>query len=617
MNRRRFTLSGLASLVGASVDLHAIQGMAQQSGMGGGSATGRVHKAVYDAKHRPITAGGFVKHGPVVFKDVTREAGLSGWTHRMGTAEKKYILDVTGSGVALIDYDNDGWLDIYMVNGSTYKAMQGQAPAPRAALFHNNRDGTFTDVAEKAGVLNERWGFGVAVGDYDNDGWPDMYVTNFGKNRLYKNNRDGTFTDVAEHAGVALGNWSSGPTFGDYDGDGLLDLFVPGYVHYDLEHPPVVGSDEVVSNTCRFRGVSVFCGPRGLLGAHDHLFHNNGDGTFTDVSREAGVYDTGRYYGLTSLFADMGGSGKPDLLVADDSTPNYLYRNKGNGTFEDYSYESGFAVNGSGRETASMGIAVGDYLNNGRLDIAVSDFSDDYTVLFRNDGSLSFSDVSYKAGIAQSTIPFLGWGIGFLDFDNDGWKDLFLVNGHVYPQVDQHEWGTSFAERPLLFQNRRDGSFTLMPATEGSGLACVLTGRGAAFGDLFNEGKIDVVINNLDRSPTLLRNVSDDAHHWVKFRLIGDGKCPKDAIGAKVFVTAGGTRQRGDVLSGGSYCSSNDLRVHFGIGKATKVDAVEIHWPCGQVEKLVVPAVNCIYSVKEGSGIVDRLLPVKGQRSAK
>lgn len=611
MNRRVFTLSALASLLGTGVDLSTIPGIAQQGGMGGGSATGGAHKAIYDAQHRPITAGGFVKNGPVIFKDITQAAGLAGWTHRMGSPEKKFIIETNGSGVALIDYDNDGWLDIYLVNGSTYTAMDGKSPAPRAALFHNNRDGTFTDIAEKAGVLNERWGFGVAVGDYDNDGWPDMYVTNFGKNRLYKNNRDGTFTDVAEKAGVALGNWSTGPTFGDYDGDGLLDLFVPGYVTYDLAHQPSVGSDQVVSNTCRFRGVSVFCGPRGLLGAHDHLFHNNGDGTFTDVSREAGVYNTPRYYGLTSLFVDLDDSGKPDLLVADDSTPNYLYRNKGNGTFEDYSYESGFAVDGQGRETATMGIAVGDYLNNGKLDIAVTDFSDDYDVLYQNEGSLYFTDVSHKAGIANPTIPFLGWGIGFIDFDNDGWKDLFIVNGHVYPQVDQHHWGTSFAERPLLFHNLRNGTFELMPATEGTGLADVITGRGAAFGDLFNEGKIDVVINNLDGPPTVLRNVSADDHHWVKFRLIGGSKGPRDAVGTRIFLTAGGVRQRGDVLSGGSYSSSNDQRVHFGLGKSMHVDDVEIHWPGGQVEKVSIPSVDCIYTVKQGHGIVDRFLPAK------
>src|ERR1700723_1451027 len=301
----------------------------------GGSATRGEFAPVLDSEKRPITAGGFVKTGPVIFKDIAEKAGLTTWRHAMGTPEKNYILETTGSGVALLDYDNDGWLDIYMVNGSTFDAMAGKTELPHAALFHNNHDGTFTNVAEKAGVTNNRWGFGVAIGDYDNDGWPDIYVSNYGKNRLYHNNHDGTFTDVAEKAGVAVGKWSTGATFGDYDGDGRLDLFVPGYVHYDLDHPPVPGSPVVAFSTCEFRGVKVMCGPRGLKGEPDHLFHNNGDGTFSEVSEKAGVADANRYYGLTAVFADVNNDGKVDLMVANDSTPNYLYVNKGEGTFED------------------------------------------------------------------------------------------------------------------------------------------------------------------------------------------------------------------------------------------------------------------------------------------
>ena len=349
----------------------------------GAVSTGGAHAAVLDTEKRPITAGGFVDSGPVVFQEVAEKAGLTKWKHVMGTDETHFILETVGSGVAIIDYDNDGWPDIYLVNGSTYDAMAGKATPPHAALFHNNHDGTFTDVAEKAGVTNDRWGFGVAVGDYDNDGWPDLYVTNFGKNRLYHNNHDGTFTDVAEKVGVALGNWSTGATFGDYDGDGRLDLFVPGYVHYDLDHPPVPGSAAVAFSTCEFRGMKVMCGPRGLKGEPDHLFHNNGDGTFTDVSEKAGVSDSNRYYGLTAVFADVNNDGKVDLMVANDSTPNYLYVNKGNGTFEDASYASGYALNENGRETASMGIAVGDYLNNGLLDLYNTVFSDDYNPLYQ------------------------------------------------------------------------------------------------------------------------------------------------------------------------------------------------------------------------------------------
>jgi hypothetical protein len=346
------------------------------------------------------------------------------------------------------------------------------------------------------------------------------------------------------------------------------------------------------------------CGPRGLKGEPDHLFHNNGDGTFTDVSEKAGVADANRYYGLTGIFADVNNDGKVDLIVANDSTPNYLYLNKGNGTFEDVSYASGYALNESGRETASMGVAVGDYLNNGLLDLYNTVFSDDYKPLYRNDGGGSFTDVSYQAGIAEPTIPFLGWGTGFIDYDNDGWKDLLAVNGHVYPEVDKTDWGTTFAERPLLFHNLGKGKFELIPPVKGTGLAGVYTGRGAAFGDLFNDGKIDVVINQLNNVPVLLRNVYTTKNHWVELKLIGGPKSPRDAVGATVYLSAGGMRQRGDVISGGSYASSNDLRVHFGIGAAAAVDNVEIHWPSGAVEKLSLPAVDRIYSVEEGRGIV-------------
>ena len=597
-------MSFLASLMGAGVDLSTIPGLAQQSGMGGGSATGGVHNAIYDAEHTPITAGGFVKNGPIIFRNMTQQAGLAHWTHHMGSPQKKFIIEVVGSGVGLIDYDNDGWLDIYMVNGSTYKAMDGKEPAPRAALFHNNRDGTFTDVAEKAGVLNERWGFGVAVGDFDNDGWPDMYVTNFGKNRLYKNNHDGTFTDIGEKAGVALGNWSTGATWGDYNGDGLLDLFVPGYVHYDLNNPPIPGTKAVSYAFCNYRGVATMCGPRGLQGEPDHLFKNNGDGTFTDVSVEAGVSDPSKYYGFQGVFANFGNTGRMDLAVSDDSTPNYFYVNKGNGKFEDDSYASGFALNQDGRETATMGVAVADYDNDGWLDIATTDFSDDYYVLYHNDGQANFTDVSYQTGIARDTIPFLGWGVGFLDFDNDGWKDLLYVNGHVYPQVDQNNWGMSYAERPLLFKNLGGKKFDLMPAVEGTGLADVIVGRGAAFGDLFNDGKTAVVINVMDGHPVLLKNVYEDKNHWVLIKLIGGPKGPKDAIGASVYVTANGMRQRSDVMSGGSFLSTNDPRLHFGLGTAETIELVEIHWPSGAIEKVHLPAVDKVYTVEEGKGVI-------------
>jgi hypothetical protein len=574
---------------------------------GGGNSTAGAHAAIHDAENRPITAGGFVKSGPVIFQDISKQSGLASWNHVMGTPQKQFIIEANGSGVGLLDYDNDGWLDIYLLNGSTYDALTGKTTPPHAALFHNNHDGTFTDVAAKAGVTNDRWGFGVAIGDFDNDGWPDIFVSNYGKNRLYRNNHDGTFTDIAEKAGVTLGNWSTGGTFGDYDGDGRLDLFVPGYVHYDINNPPAAGSKAVSYSSCNFRGVAVMCGPRGLEGEPDHLFHNNGDGTFTDVSVKAGVNDPNKYYGFSSVFVDLNNDGKVDLVVADDSTPNYLYINKGNGTFEDDSYASGFALNQDGREVASMGLAVGDYDNDGWDDLFVTDFSDDYDVLYHNDGEANFSDVSYHTGIAQDTIPFLGWGAGFIDYDNDGWKDLFMVNGHVYPGVDKHDWGTTFAQRPLLFHNEQGKKFTLVPPVENTGLAIVAPSRGAAFGDLFNDGKIDVVINPLDGPAILLRNVSSDHHHWVELKLVGGPKGPRDAIGATVYLTAGGIRQRGDVLSGGSYMSSNDQRVHFGLGDATTADKVEIHWPGGVIENIHLPSVDRIFTIEQGKGITGEL----------
>jgi hypothetical protein len=567
-------------------------------------ATGGAHAPVKDALSRPITAGGFVDGAPVVFADVTKQAGLDKFHHHSGTPEKTTIIEAPGSGVALLDYDNDGWLDIYLLNGSTVPAMKGKQAPPRAMLFHNNHDGTFTDVTEKAGVANERWGFGVAVADYDNDGWPDIYVANYGKNRLYHNNHDGTFTDVAEKAGVALGGWSTGPTWGDYDRDGLVDLFVPGYVKYDLDHPVLAGKGGLPAGACQYRGVDVFCGPLGLIGENDHLFHNNGDGTFTDVSVKAGVSDPEGRYGFASLFVDLNDDGWLDLVVANDSVPNYLYHNRRDGTFEDISFASGFAVNEEGRAQSSMGIGIGDYNHDGKADIFVTTFSDDYKTLYRNDGDGSVTDVSFKVGLGMPAIPFLSWGVGFLDFDNDGWLDIFIANGHVYPIADKTDWGTTWAQRPLLFRNIDGKKFQEVPPTTGSGLADVITARGAAFGDLFNDGHIDVVLNNMDSTPTLLRGVVNNGNHWITLKLVGGPKSPRDAIGAKVLLTSGGVRQRADVLSGGSYGSSSDPRVHFGLGTSTKVDKVEIHWPDGVREEVSIPGIDRIVTVGEGKGTI-------------
>ena len=540
----------------------------------------------------------------MIFADVTRSAGLSGWSHAMGAADKKLIIDTNGSGVGLIDYDNDGWLDIYLVNGSTFAAMDGKEAVPHAALFHNNHDGTFTDVARKAGVTNDRWGFGVAIADYYNDGWPDIFVTNWGKNRLYHNNHDGTFTDVAEKAGVALGNWSAGATWGDYDGDGKLDLFVAGYVHFDRDNLPYERTKATGFSYCEFRGEPVMCGPKNLEGEPDHLFHNNGDGTFTDVSAKAGVSDqVNRYYGITPLFADVNNDGKPDLVVANDSTLSYLYRNKGDGTFEDVSFTSGFGLSEDGREVAAMGIAAGDYLNNGQLDFAISDFSGEAKLLLQNDGAGNFTQVANAAGTQRGSLSSLGWGTGFLDFDNDGWIDLMMINGHIYPAADRLDWGTSYAQLPLLYRNTHDGKFAEVPAARGSGLANPIAGRGAAFGDLFNDGKIDVIINVCDGPPVLLRNVNPDHHHWVELKLVGGPNSPRDAVGAKVFLKAAGMRQRQDLLSGGSYVSTNSPLLHFGLGEATVPGTAEILWPSGAKEAIQLPSVDRLFTVKEGKGI--------------
>jgi hypothetical protein len=566
----------------------------------------------------------------VGFVDVTRAAGLGSFRQVSGDPVKNYIIEATGSGVALIDYDNDGWLDAYLVNGSTWAALAGREPAPAAALFHNNRDGTFTDVTTAVAVANGRWGQGVCVGDFDNDGWPDLYVTNFGRNRLYRNTGQGTFTDVAESAGVAVDGWSTGCAFGDYDGDGKLDLFVAGYINLDPAKlppaPPGAGTVHKDGGApgpapeqrgmgaayspglpyCEYRGQPVMCGPRGLKGAPDHLFHNNGDGTFTDVSARAGVADTAGFYGFGVAFFDFDDDGRLDLFVANDSTPNYLYRNQGDGTFKDVSYTSGAALDETGREQAHMGVAIGDYDNDGRDDIHVTNFADDSNVLYHNDGNGLFSDVSYAAGIGRPSVPFLGWGTSFLDYDNDGRLDLFVANGHVYPLVDRFDWNTSYRQRPLLFRNVK-GRFVEVGGSAGPAMAVAWPSRGLAVGDIDNDGDVDVLINNIDEAPVLLRN--DGGHragHWLTVRLVGDParKCPRDAIGSVVYCTAGGLRMRGEVASGRSQLSQSDLRVHFGLGPATRVDRLEVRWANGPTVSYDVPAVDSFLVIDQSRGLM-------------
>src|SRR5947207_2446952 len=550
---------------------------------------------------------------PLVFEDATDKTALANFKHHSGTQAKDYIFEVPSGGVAIFDYDGDGLPDIYLLNGSTMAAMDGKEKAPHAALYRNLGNWKFEDVTDKAGVANERWGMGVAIGDYDNDGRPDIFVGNFGVSRLYHNNGNGTFTDVAEKLGVARKGWSTGATWGDYDGDGKLDLFVPGYAEIDLNNLPPSPAEAnkpggVGQNFCQFRGVPVMCGPRGLPGEGDTLYHQKADGTFEDVSVKAGVNDPQKYYGFSSAFVHVDDDKLLDLIVVNDSTPKQLYINKGDGTFEEVGYPSGLALNENGREQAGMGLAVGDYDNDGRVDFHITNFSDDSNVLYHNDGEGNFTDVTFQAGLGELTIPFLGWGTGFIDYDNDGWKDLFVANGHVYPTVDDHQWGTSYAEQALLFHNLRNGKFERIGARPGTALAQAWCARGVAIGDLDGDGRLDVVINNIDSKPTILKNVAAPVGHWLELRLAGDPakKSPADAIGAIAYLTLGKLRLRQDVISGGSYASQNDMTLHFGLGAATTIDKLEIKWPDGTSETVSVPGVDRKLTVTQGKGVSNR-----------
>src|SRR5689334_453132 len=574
----------------------------------GGAATGT--PANYTSKR---TVGITDPKAPIIFEDVTDKTALASFKHRAGTLAKDYIFEVASGGVAILDYDGDGLPDIYLLNGSTLAAMQGKEKPPRAALYHNLGNWKFEDVTEKAGVANERWGMGVAVGDYDNDGRPDIFVGNFGVSRLYHNNGDGTFTDMAEKLGVARRGWSTGASFGDYDGDGRLDLFVPGYVDMDLANLPPNPTEAtkpggVGQNFCQFRGVPVMCGPRGLSGESDTLYHQKPDGTFDDVSVKAGVSDPQKYYGFSSAWIHVDDDKLLDLIVVNDSTPKQLYINNGNGTFKEIGYPSGVALNENGREQAGMGLAVGDYDNDGRVDFHITNFSDDSNVLYHNDGDGNFTDVTFQAGLGEVTIPFLGWGADFLDYDNDGWKDLFVANGHVYPTVDNHQWGTSYAEQSLLFHNLKNGKFERVGAPPGSALAQAWCARGIATADFDGDGRVDLIINNTDSKPTLLKNVAAGAGHWLELRLVGDvaKKSPRDAIGAIAYVTTGKLRQREDVISGASYASQNDMTLHFGLGAATSIDKLEIKWSDGSSEIVPVPGIDRKLTITEGKGVSPR-----------
>jgi enediyne biosynthesis protein E4 len=537
-------------------------------------------------------------HGRAVpqLQDITEKTGIR--FRHLWAPEQKYIVESMSGGVLLLDYDRDGWLDIYFTNAPTLE-MANKGQKARGALYHNNHDGTFTDVTDKAGIATPCFAMGGAVGDYNNDGWPDIYVTCLGGNVLYRNNGDGTFTDVTAKAGVADGRWSTGAAFGDYDGDGFVDLMVVNYVNFDRANPPAFGG----GINCKYKGLDVQCGPRGLPGSGDSLFHNNGDGTFTDVSKSAGVDDPNGYYGLGVVWADFNNTGRPDIFVANDSTPSFLYRNLGNGKFAEVGIESGTALSENGMEQASMGVAIGDYLHTGRPSLYVTHYADDYDALFRNDGNWTFQDMSYKSGVALPSVRWVKWGDAFVDLDNDGWLDLIAASGHVYPQVESLPSGDRYREPMLLDLNQGDGTFCDARGQAGPAVQEPRASRGLAVGDLFNDGNMDVVIENLDGSPTILRNPGIPGRHWVSFELAGT-KSNRLAIGARVKITAGGMTQTDEVHSGGSYLSQNDFRVHFGLGSATTIDSVEIRWPSGAVSQLKDLAADKFYAVLEGRGVV-------------
>jgi hypothetical protein len=528
----------------------------------------------------------------VQFTEIAAKAGIT-FKHVL-SPEKKYIVESMSGGVALFDYDNDGYLDIYFVNSLTVD-LAAKHQKTKSALYHNNGDGTFTDVTNKAGVGDVGFGMGVAVGDYNNDGFDDLYVTCLGRNHLFKNNGNGTFTDVTTKGGVGDPRWSTGAAFLDYDNDGKLDLFVSNYVDFDLDHLPEFGK----GRTCQFKGVPVQCGPRGLPGSGDSLYHNNGDGTFTDVSKKAGVSDPNGYYGLGVICSDFDEDGFVDIFVANDSTPNFLYHNNGDGTFKEIGFTSGTAVNESGSEQGCMGVTLGDYDHDGKLDLFITNFDDEYNILYHNDGHNAFTDVSYAAKVAEVSLPYVGWGTKFFDYDNDGWVDLFVANGHAYPQRDHYR------QRELLHHNNRDGTFSEVASQMGSPLMQERVRRGVAFGDIDNDGDVDIVVNDLDGSPQLLRNDGGNSNNSVLIKTVGV-KSNRDGIGARVKVVSGDLTQIDEVRSGGSYISQNDLRLHFGLEKRTTVDLIEVRWPSGMIDRITDQSANRILTIKEGKGVVEQ-----------
>jgi len=531
-----------------------------------------------------------------LFRDIAAQAGLS--ASHISSADKRYVVESMSGGIGLFDCDNDGKLDIVMVNGSTVDRYSQGGGDPLVTLWHQDSDLKFTDITQKAGLARKGWGMGVAVADFDNDGNLDLFVTGYGGNALYRNKGNCIFEEVTDKAGVRGGGFSTGAAWADYDRDGLVDLFVSRYVHVDMNNLPVPGSTKF----CQFKGVPVQCGPWGMEGETDLLYHSRGDGTFEEVSKKAGVSDPDKYYGLGATWGDYDNDGWPDLFVGDDATPNHLYHNNHDGTFTDNAMVGGIAMNSEGQALGSMGVTWGDYDHSGRLSMFITEFADQPNTLYRNEGSRGFEDVAMQSRLGQVSLPLVGWGTSFFDADNDGWLDLFVVNGHVYPQMDNVKGSAAYAEPMLLHRNLRNGTFEDVSKPTGLAEMPLKSRRGAAFGDIANNGNVDVVVLNVGELPSLLLNTNQSSNHRVLFHLIGT-KSNRAAIGARVTIHAARATQFDEVRSGGSYLSQNDLRLHFGLSAAPKIDLVEVRWPTGKIESFKDVAADKIYTIVEGQGI--------------